>query len=372
MCLFVGDGSGASKVEIAVWDWDGIGDDLIGRTIIDIEDRWYNEQWHRLQSKKARFVKNDDGTFAIDDADELDEEDLKMPVETRSLWTDESPLSQGKLQLWMELLTTKKAKKCPMTDIQPPEKGSYELRVIVWECENCPEMDSLTNATDLYVTGELETLEEEEENRQQTDIHFRSRNGCGAFNWRMKFPIKLPKRSNKYPRLKLQIWDKDIFSPDDFVAERVLILKDFLRFGEIKNHSLDTDKRCVLTKDKEKEFWITLQPNKEHGRSLMNPFGEDPKIRLSIELLPMKIVKQLPAGSGRDAPNTNPFLPFPPGRTHFDFSYLLNPCKGLRFLLGDRLCIKIGCLSMMLGLAVLIYNLTPMLVSNIFANMVTE
>ena len=360
-------------MKIEVWDYDGIGDDYIGRTTIDIEDRWYNKIWRDMQSKKARFVKNDDGTFDPNYSDEetdWSKEDLKMPVETRSLWCDQSSVSQGKLKLWMEMLSPEDARKYPMTDIVPPEKGTYELRVIVWECRYCPNMDDLTDASDLYITGELETSVEEEQNLQQTDLHFRSRNGKGSFNWRMKFPIELPKRPNKYPRLKLQIWDKDWFSPNDFIAEATIPLKQFLKFSESKNNELDTDKQCVLTMDKKEKFEIKLQTNKEHEHTFANPFKKNPRIRLSIELLPMKIAKQLPAGLGRSAPNSNPFLPRPEGRAQFDISYLYNPCKGLRLLLGDRLCLKIVCLSLLTGMLVLFYNLTPMLLSNIFAKLI--
>merc|ERR1719319_2033089 len=97
---------GPSRLEIAVWDWDGIGDDLIGETVIDIEDRWYSEAWRALEKK---------------------------PVETRSLWSPQSTVSQGKLRLWMELISPTDAKKYPIVDISPPPQTAFELRCVVWE-----------------------------------------------------------------------------------------------------------------------------------------------------------------------------------------------------------------------------------------------
>ena len=49
------------------------------------------------------------------------------------------------------------------------------------------------------------------------------RTGKGNFNWRMKFPIKLP--TKHYPRFRLQIWDLDFFSPDDSICEAYFSLK---------------------------------------------------------------------------------------------------------------------------------------------------
>ena len=123
-------------MEIEVWDWDGIGDDLIGRTTMDIEDRWYSTNWRELEVK---------------------------PVETRSLWSEQSSVSQGKLKLWMEMMSPSEAKKYPMIDIRPPEMEPYELRVVVWECKDCPIMDTTTNMNDLYITAEMVTTVKEEE-----------------------------------------------------------------------------------------------------------------------------------------------------------------------------------------------------------------
>lgn len=43
---------------------------------------------------------------------------------------------------------------------------------------------------------------------QKTDVHYRSENGEGMFNWRMVFPITLP---FKTPRLKIQVCYSIIF-----------------------------------------------------------------------------------------------------------------------------------------------------------------
>ena len=73
---------------------------------------------------------------------------------------------------------------------------------------------------------------------QKTDVHYRSMDGEGNFNWRMVFPFDylppekvmvIKKKQHFYslnktevhvpPRLTLQVWDNDLFSPDDFIGE---------------------------------------------------------------------------------------------------------------------------------------------------------
>jgi len=317
---------GDSKLTIEVWDWDGIGDDMIGRTEIDIEDRWYSKDWREMPIK---------------------------PLETRTLWSEQSTVSQGKLSLWMEFISPADAKKYPMVDISPPDQLEYELRVIVWQCKDCPIMDEMTNMNDLYITGELSSSVEDECSTQQTDLHFRSQNGCGSFNWRMKFPLKLPKRKlAEYPRFNIQIWDKDFFSPNDNIAEAIIDLQPFLRYAE----KFSAEKRCVLEYDEQDKFWVDLA-QKGGG-----------KVQLSFELLPKRVSEQLPAGFGREAPNANPHLPEPEGRAKFS---LLNPCQSLRNLLGDRLCCKLVLICLCVVCLALAIFITPNLISAVTANVIT-
>ena len=72
---------------------------------------------------------------------------------------------------------------------------------------------------------------------QKTDVHYRSLDGEGNFNWRLLFPFEyLPqekvmvvrKKEHFYsldtterrlpPRLTIQVWDNDLFNPDDFIG----------------------------------------------------------------------------------------------------------------------------------------------------------
>lgn len=96
---------GDGQITIDVFDWDGVGDDLIGSTLIDIEDRWFSKAWRVLPLK---------------------------PLEIRTLHSPTSRASQGQLSLWVELLTLTDAKSKPMWNIKPPDPIAFELRVIIW------------------------------------------------------------------------------------------------------------------------------------------------------------------------------------------------------------------------------------------------
>lgn len=122
---------------------------------------------------------------------------------------------------------------------------------------------------------------------QFTDVHWRSEDHSGEFNWRMKFPLLLP---HPAPRLKVQIWDKDVTTPDDAIGEAVLNLKPFFRkFVEKKSD------REFLPKQ-----YLTLTKTGTEGIQ--------GKVQLTIEVLTKDEAKRRPAGLGRSDPNANPFV----------------------------------------------------------------
>jgi len=272
------------------------------------------------------------------------------PVEHRTLRAPTSSAPQGKLKLWVDIFSAEDAKKYPLINIQPPPPVEYELRVIIWGCKEVTIKDTLTDANDLYITGAIDTPGVP---IQSTDTHLRSHNGKGNFNWRMKFPIKLP--TKHYPRFRLQVWDLDFFSPDDSICEAYFSLKGLCRKSQKEN------KRCKLFQGSNDR--ITIE-NLKHP----NFEGNQGIVQISMELMPMSIAAQIPAGMGREAPNTNPHLPEPEGRIKFS---LLHPLDFLRDCLGDNFCNKLILLIFLSALGSALYFLAPMIMSQLVANSVT-
>eukprot|EP00762_Andalucia_godoyi_P001218 ANDGO_04901.mRNA.1 Synaptotagmin-4 len=249
---------GDSELSLTVLDRDTlpINDDPIGETVIDLENRLFCESWQLLNPK---------------------------PKEFRTLWTPKSTSPQGKLELWLEILTRDQAMKTRPTPISPPAPLKFELRCIVWGTKDCVFKDA--KMSDIYVSG----ISEWNGEMQKTDTHWRSKNGKGQFNWRFKFPVTIP---CKVPRLKVQIWDKDILNPNDAIAEVNLNL-------------LGLFKKCYKSKtgDELPQQWIKMtHPNFE---------GTQGKIQLTLQLLTESEAKGKPNGVGREVPNQFPELSTP-------------------------------------------------------------
>lgn len=112
----------------------------------------------------------------------------------------------------------------------------YELRIIVWNTSDVIlDETSITGEkmSDIYVKGWMAGADEP----QKTDVHYRSLDGEGNFNWRLIFPfmylpaekIMVVRKKEHFwsldeteervpPSLIIQVWDNDQFSPDDFLG----------------------------------------------------------------------------------------------------------------------------------------------------------
>ncbi|ETV80250.1 hypothetical protein H257_06591 [Aphanomyces astaci] len=355
---------GASTLFIDAYDYDLIGgDDLIGSTTIDLEDRFFDKNW-QLLGEEFHTV-NPVCRWG------------PKPVEQRPLHIKTSKAQMGQLKMWVDILSPKDAATYEPVDIALPPPQEYELRVVVWKTKEVPSFDELTDMNDLFVRCQLEGGD-----YQDTDIHWRAKKGKASFNWRMKFPVTLghKQHNSKFPYFKMQMWDKDIFSASDCIAEGLLdmsahfkevcklkaplqIFKDKKPKKKEKETPKQADNNDTIQSIKEStglwdinpsdSTWIKLERlNRE--TNVKEPMGA---ICISMELVPKEKAKVTPLGHGRSDPNNSPFLPPPAGRLKFS----MNPFYVFNELLGPKICRRVMCCCCCLLLMLLMYFFGPII-----------
>ncbi|CAH2322358.1 myoferlin isoform X3 [Pelobates cultripes] len=302
-------------------------------------------------------------------------------IETRTLFSTFQPnISQGKLQMWVDIFPKSLGPPGPPFNVTTRKAKQYVLRVIVWNTKDVIlDEKSITGEemSDIYVKG---WIPGNEENKQKTDVHYRSLDGEGNFNWRFVFPFEylpaeqlcivskkehfwsLDKTEFKLPpKLLLQIWDNDKFSLDDYLGFVELDLHRTVIPAKVPEKcTLDmidqakASKFASLFEQKSMKGWWPCYAEKDGKRILAG------KIELTLEVLNEKEAEERPAGKGRDEPNMNPKLD-PPNRPDTSFLWFTNPCKTMKFIVWRRFkWIFIGIiilLLVLLFLAVFLYSL---------------
>ncbi|KAI1894356.1 hypothetical protein AGOR_G00114970 [Albula goreensis] len=308
-------------------------------------------------------------------------------VETRTLYSSFQPtLSQGRIQMWVDIFPKSLGIPGPPFDITPRQAKKYFLRVIVWNTTDVIlDETSITgeSMSDIYVKGWMPGMEED---KQKTDVHYRSLDGDGNFNWRFIFPFDyLPaeqlclvsKKEHFWsldktefrtpPRLIIQIWDNDKFSLDDYLGTVELDLHNLIppsktpekcslkmlpgTMGYAQNKTLPST--SLFDQTSVRGWWpcvIEQDGKKELGG----------KVEMTLEIVSEKDADEKPAGKGRDEPNMNPKLD-QPNRPDTSFLWFTNPCKTMKFIVWRRFkWIFIGVIILILVLlffGILLYSL---------------
>ncbi|XP_069776592.1 fer-1-like protein 6 isoform X1 [Narcine bancroftii] len=235
---------------IGIYDFDMVGtDDLIGKTKIDLENRFYskhrascglpyryeiegNNAWRDSMKPTeilTKMCKENDfqgpfyrtgeievqgkvfagkTTFLEDDELVVSHEHLALKVlnqwsalpgtgyklvpehiETRPLYHPNRPgIEQGRVQMWVDMFPMDMHLPGPPVDISPRKPKGYELRIIIWNTEDVALED------ENFITGQKSSdiyikgwLTGKENDKQETDVHYNSLTGEGNFNWRFIF-----------------------------------------------------------------------------------------------------------------------------------------------------------------------------------------
>jgi len=253
---------GAPPLYIDAYDYDDLfGDDLIGSTYIDLDDRFFSAEWRSIKHK---------------------------PIEYRSLTIPSSANNQGTVKLFLEMYPNKEMLDVVPFDIAPRPVKEYEVRLVVWDTKDVVAMD-IEGTSDVFFKCFFDNKRPKE-----TDTHFRCNNGKASFNYRLLFKFKAPA---DYYTLTLQGWDRDFFASNDLIGEAQLNLRPL--FEDV----IETEKQMGLTKDyyegylkdvmppgsiekfhDEDSFWVKLMgPDEKTGETKCNGLA-----RFSITILPMQ------------------------------------------------------------------------------------
>ncbi|XP_032072185.1 otoferlin [Thamnophis elegans] len=309
-------------------------------------------------------------------------------VETRPLLNPDKPgIEQGRLELWVDMFPMDMPAPGPAIDISPRKPKKYELRVIIWNT------DEVVLEDDDYFTGEKSSdifvrgwLKGQQEDKQDTDVHYHSLTGEGNFNWRYIFPfdylaaeekIVISKKESMFSwdeteykipaRLTLQVWDADHFSADDFLGGIELDLNRFPRGAktakqcsmEMGTGEIEVPMISIFKQKRVKGWWPFLARNENDEMEMTG------KVEAELHLLTAEEAEKCPAGLARNEPDPLE----KPNRPDTSFIWFLNPLKSIRYLICTRykwLIIKIVlALLLLIMVALFLYSMPGYMVKKL-------
>uniref|UniRef100_A0A674DQC0 Otoferlin n=1 Tax=Salmo trutta TaxID=8032 RepID=A0A674DQC0_SALTR len=309
-------------------------------------------------------------------------------VETRPLLNPDKPgIEQGRIEMWVDMFPKDMPAPGPAIDISPRKPKKFELRVIIWNTDEVilEDDDIFTGekSSDIFVRG---WLKGQQEDKQDTDVHYHSLTGEGLFNWRFIYPfdylqaeekIVISKKESMFAwdeteykipaRLNLQVWDADHFSADDFLGAIELDLNRFPRGAKTAKqcsinmvlNEQDIPMVSIFKQRRIKGWWPFL------ARDENDEFELTGKVEAELQLMTAEEAEKNPVGEGRNEPEPLE----KPNRPDTAFLWFLMPFKAIKNLICNQyfwLTVKlVVALLLVLILGLFIYSMPGYMVKKL-------
>ena len=340
---------GCAPLTVNIMDYDEIfGDDSIGTTTVDLEDRYFSPEWQSIHDK---------------------------PIELRSLYHPSSSIAQGTVRMWVEIhsLAAGPPEKSRNITMKPPDE--FEIRVCVFNTKDVP-MDDPEGMSDVYIRTFFDSKGEVKE----TDTHYRCSDGKASFNYRMLFKHFFPRSDSNDYNLTIQIYDRDLLTSNDVIGETMINIKEAVEDASLTKQPVNISKKYFknyLMKEHEKKykpynitfedentFWVEAQRlNAKTGKK--EGAG---KVRLQIDVLPKDYAGKNKVGEARQEPNHSPFLKPPEGRLELS----LDPMKMIGQFLTPALKRKIYFWLICASCISLCIMLLPLVAGNLISDLIAK
>jgi hypothetical protein len=292
------------------------------------------------------------------------------PIETRDIY-NEAGDHAGHTSLWVDFYLKGDGVKTKYKTLQGIEKTPYDIeprpptnlyiRIVIWDIFNAP-IEDVTGAADYCVIVSMPNLGL----TQKSDVHYRSQDGDGSFNWRFEFELTVDQNFNmNYAKVNFRVFDKELVMSDLYLCDLEIDFKDIVR----KALETESDQKMFgATRDCETAKSEIFFSKMALGRDKIAPNKGRTLISLSAEVLTKAGREMKPAGLGRSAPNDNPFLPPPNGR----FQWSWNPIKLFQQTFGASIRGKM-CLILVMALLIFVFIIfAPILVSSIISALIVR
>jgi len=251
---------------------------LLGSTVVDLEDRWHSDSLKRATRRK------------------------RVPVEHRPLvGSGLAGKNGGSLEMRIEMLDSVKASEEPAANLAKPAPTVLEVRFVIRSTTGVRIVDG--EHTDVKVVVELECDEYLADQSiypksQSTDTHHNSRTGDAVFNWRVVFPqIAMPTTGCN---VHFKVYDANTIVGDTYIGEVVIDIRRYL-----SKVSRDLD-MFVIEKGE-----LAFKDGHSIGVDRKDEVCDVGKVQFEMHVLTQGEAVHKLAGLGREEPNCYPQLAAP-------------------------------------------------------------